>query len=187
MQSDVGWWHQHLFWALGDLANDELTFTNHKDTYDIIDATPHGDVLWQSFSVRYNGDWPRHVSPWMDEEVPPWMDAELDVWFCDPRTLVHNLLSNLDFNNEFNCTLLPWRETISLRTWCLVIGHGSRWYTILYYYALQLTDIFIQDIIAKDPETHGSMFILIILGSDKTTVSVVNISTQLTKSMWMIQ
>lgn len=34
-----------------------------------------------------------------------------------------------------------------------------------------LTDFF-QDIISKDPETHGSMFVPIILGSDKTTVSV---------------
>lgn len=32
--------------------------------------------------------------------------------------------------------------------------------------------IITQDIIAKDPETHGSMFVPIILGSDKTTVSV---------------
>ena len=29
-----------------------------------------------------------------------------------------------------------------------------------------------QDIIAKDENTHGSMFVPIILGSDKTTVSV---------------
>jgi hypothetical protein len=29
-----------------------------------------------------------------------------------------------------------------------------------------------QDIIAEDPETHGSMFVPLILGSDKTTVSV---------------
>lgn len=29
-----------------------------------------------------------------------------------------------------------------------------------------------QDIIAKDPATHGSAFVPIILGSDKTTVSV---------------
>jgi hypothetical protein len=29
-----------------------------------------------------------------------------------------------------------------------------------------------QDIIAQDPDTHGSMFVPIILGSDKTTVSV---------------
>jgi hypothetical protein len=29
-----------------------------------------------------------------------------------------------------------------------------------------------QDVISKDPLTHGSMFVPIILGSDKTTVSV---------------
>ena len=29
-----------------------------------------------------------------------------------------------------------------------------------------------QDLIAKDPGTHGSMFVPIVLGSDKTTVSV---------------
>jgi Plavaka transposase len=29
-----------------------------------------------------------------------------------------------------------------------------------------------QDIISKDPETHGSLFVPVILGSDKTTVSV---------------
>jgi len=29
-----------------------------------------------------------------------------------------------------------------------------------------------QDIIAQDPDTHRSMFVPIILGSDKTTVSV---------------
>ena len=29
-----------------------------------------------------------------------------------------------------------------------------------------------QDIISKDPETHGSLFVPVILGSNKTTVSV---------------
>ena len=29
-----------------------------------------------------------------------------------------------------------------------------------------------QDLIAEDPDTHGAMFVPIILGSDKTTVSV---------------
>ena len=78
--------------------NDELAFTNHKDIYDTIDATPLGDVPWQSFSVRYNGDRP--------DPVPPWMDAEFDVWFHDPHTLVHNLLLNPDFDNEFDCAPL---------------------------------------------------------------------------------
>lgn len=32
--------------------------------------------------------------------------------------------------------------------------------------------IFWQDIIAEDPDTHGALFVPIILGSDKTTVSI---------------
>jgi len=34
------------------------------------------------------------------------------------------------------------------------------------------TDIRMEDIIAEDDQTHGSMFVPVILGSDKTTVSV---------------
>ena len=44
-------------WAASLLKhNDELAFANHKDIYDTIDMTPLGDIPWQSFSVRYNGD-----------------------------------------------------------------------------------------------------------------------------------
>ena len=35
-----------------------------------------------------------------------------------------------------------------------------------------------QDIIAGDPEAHGSMFVPVILGSDKTTVSVATGQTE---------
>jgi hypothetical protein len=37
---------------------------------------------------------------------------------------------------------------------------------------VNLTSQFVQDIIVQDPATHGSTFVPIILGSDKTTVSV---------------
>jgi hypothetical protein len=33
-------------------------------------------------------------------------------------------------------------------------------------------NIYVQDILAKTPENHGTMFVPVILGSDKTTVSV---------------
>jgi Plavaka transposase len=32
--------------------------------------------------------------------------------------------------------------------------------------------LFFQDIISEDPQTHGGVFVPVILGSDKTTVSV---------------
>jgi hypothetical protein len=70
-------------------------FSSHKHLYKTIDATPLGSVPWESFSVRYNGEHP-------DTNVPRWMTAEFDVWFRDPRSLVHNLLSNPDFNQEFD-------------------------------------------------------------------------------------
>ncbi len=35
-----------------------------------------------------------------------------------------------------------------------------------------MTDVMLQNTIAVDPDTHGAMFCPLVLGSDKTTVSV---------------
>jgi hypothetical protein len=74
---------------------DDPPFNSHDDLYDTIDSTPLGDVPWESFSLRYNGNLPTG-------EVPSWMKSEFDVWFRDPRTIIQNLLSNPDFDNEFD-------------------------------------------------------------------------------------
>lgn len=76
--------------------SDTSPFANHIDMYDAIDSTPLGDVPWQSFSSRYNGTLP-------EDDVPPeWMTSEYDVWFRDPRLLIHNIISNPDFKDEFD-------------------------------------------------------------------------------------
>lgn len=83
-------------WAASLAVHDDVPpFANHTDMYNVIDATPLGDVPWESFSLQYNG-----VRP--EDEVPSWMTAEYDVWFRDPRTLVHNLISNPDFKDGFD-------------------------------------------------------------------------------------
>ena len=33
-------------------------FENHKDLYNTIDWTPHGDIPWSSFTLQYNGEKP---------------------------------------------------------------------------------------------------------------------------------
>jgi hypothetical protein len=76
-------------------------FQNHKHLYDTIDATPLGDVPWETFSLKFNGDKP-------EGDAPPWMDASYDVWFRDPRKLVHNIISNPDFEKGFDYT--PYQE-----------------------------------------------------------------------------
>lgn len=81
--------------------DDNPPFANHTDLYSTIDATTLGDVAWDTFSLKYNGEIP-------EGQTPPWMLSEYDVWFRDPRSLVHNLISNPDYNNEFDYS--PIRE-----------------------------------------------------------------------------
>jgi hypothetical protein len=83
------------------LHNDDLPFCNHTDLYNTIDSTPVGDVLWESFTVKYDGEVP-------NGERLAWMDREYEVWFHNPKELVQNMLTNPDFNGEFDCS--PFHE-----------------------------------------------------------------------------
>ncbi|KAG1752758.1 hypothetical protein EDD22DRAFT_981647 [Suillus occidentalis] len=123
--------------------DDSPPFASHRDLYDTIDSTPLGDVAWESFSMSYKG-----VKP--AENVPPWMKATYEVWFRDPRLLIHNILANPDFDGEIEYT--PYRDYDDNNQRCF--------------------KNFSPDKIAKDPEMHGSTFVPLIVGSDKTTVSV---------------
>ncbi|KAF8836285.1 hypothetical protein BDN67DRAFT_992173 [Paxillus ammoniavirescens] len=79
--------------------------------------------------------------------LPPWMDAIYDVWFRDPRLSACNILSDP--------SIATWDDE---RQWKDFMSGNWVWDQA--------------DLIAEDPETIGSMFIPIILSSDKTTVSV---------------
>ncbi|KAG2117733.1 hypothetical protein DEU56DRAFT_874097 [Suillus clintonianus] len=148
-------------WAASLAAHGETPpFTNHVEMYNVIDSTPLGDVAWQSFSSEYNGALP-------EGDIPTWMTSEYDVWFRDPRILVHNILSNPDFEGEFDYAPLQEYDT----------SNGAHRFqdfmsAIFHPFSNFLISHNSQDLIAEDPNTIGSMFVPIILGSDKTTVSV---------------
>ncbi len=76
-------------------------FASHKDMYEKIDSTCIGNVRWESFTIQYEGTWPDH-------DVPDWMMAEHKIWFWDPLMVVHNMLSNPDFKDEFDYA--PYQE-----------------------------------------------------------------------------
>ncbi|KAF7293941.1 hypothetical protein MKEN_01457600 [Mycena kentingensis (nom. inval.)] len=131
-------------------ADAEPPFHDHKDLYAHIDAIQQGDIPWQSFSVQYTGPLP-------EDNVPSWMTDTFQVWFRCPLKIFERQLANPDFVDE-----LDWAPK-------RVYKDGKR----------QFTDLFSgdwvwdqADIIAQDPDTHGAMFVPIILGSDKTTTSV---------------
>ncbi|KAG1850375.1 hypothetical protein DFJ58DRAFT_842446 [Suillus subalutaceus] len=132
--------------------NDHPPFADHKDLHKVIDATQLGNVTWQCLSVQYTGEHPEH-------DAPPWMDREYEVWYRDPRMMAHNMLVNPTYKGEID--YVPFREYDAL-------DDTHRWRDFMSAdWAWQQADE-----ISKDPNTHGSMFVPIILGSDKTTVSV---------------
>lgn len=75
-------------------------FVNHKEMYDTIDDIPLGDAPWDHFDLHYQGE--------VTEDSPSWMTADHTVWFRDPRTLVHNILANPDFEGEIDYA--PFQE-----------------------------------------------------------------------------
>jgi Plavaka transposase len=61
-----------------------------------------------------------------DGEIPTWMLQNHKVYYRDPRQVVHNILSNVDFQGEFDYT--PFREFISgKRQWCDFMSRNWAW------------------------------------------------------------
>ncbi|KIK32535.1 hypothetical protein CY34DRAFT_18979 [Suillus luteus UH-Slu-Lm8-n1] len=142
----------HLWGVTLAVHNDNPPFADHRDLYKTIDATLLGDVAWQSFSLQYNGDKPAG-------QCLLWMEQSHEVWFRDPHTVVKNMLANPDFKNSID--YVPYREFEEK-------SEQHRYKDFMSGdWAWQQADQ-----IAQDPETHGAAFVPIIVGSDKTTVSV---------------
>ncbi|KAJ7714662.1 hypothetical protein B0H16DRAFT_1807649 [Mycena metata] len=129
----------------------EPPFADHKDLYSTIDAIQQGDVPWQSFSVTYTGPLPT------SGVVPAWMTEKYEVWFRSPLGIFERQLANPDFKDE-----MDWAPKRMFKD-------GKRQYVDLFSgnWAWEQADK-----IAEDEDTHGSMFVPGVLGSDKTTVSV---------------
>ncbi|KAF8872810.1 hypothetical protein BD779DRAFT_1613747 [Infundibulicybe gibba] len=139
-------------WATTLPADNDPPFVNKQDLYDTIDLSPLGGVPWESFGVSYNGDMGDGDSP------APWKMAEYDVWFRDPRLVLQEQLKNPDFAKEMD--FAPKRVFDPDGKRCYTDFMSGNW---CWRHA---------DMIAENRDNHGSTFCPIILGSDKTTVSV---------------
>ncbi|KAG1849689.1 hypothetical protein DFJ58DRAFT_716906 [Suillus subalutaceus] len=123
--------------------NDNPPFADHRDLYHVIDSSPFGDVPWQCFT----------------DEDKPWMDDEYEVWFRDPCEVARNMLANSTYANEIDyCPYREYSTEGNKRQWKDFMSGDWVWDQA--------------DKITKDPSTLGSTFVPVILGSDKTTVSV---------------
>ncbi|KAG1732519.1 hypothetical protein EDB19DRAFT_1896754 [Suillus lakei] len=137
--------------------NDAPPFANHRDMYATIDATPLGDTPWKSFMMCYNG-----VRP--EQDIPLWMDGQYDVWYRDPLQMACSMLANSAFDGG-----------IEFSPYCdYTIEDKQYWKNfMLGDWAWNQADV-----IAQNEENHGSTFMPLIIGSDKTVVSVATGQTE---------
>jgi hypothetical protein len=144
-------------------------FASAQDLYETIDSTDVGGISWQAFSVQFNG------AVTDNSELPGWKTQTYEVWFRDPLKIAEAQISNKDFHREMDYS--PKREfsRSGRRQFSDFMSGNWAWnqaVSFLNYFTIHLLTFGTQNIIAADPETHGSMFVPLVLGSDKTTVSV---------------
>lgn len=82
---------------LGPDHGTENPWANHEELYGLIDEIHQGDILWESFTVKYNGELPEDQS-----SVPAWKLQGYEVWFRDPLKTLEQMLANPNFKSEFD-------------------------------------------------------------------------------------
>ncbi|KIL57999.1 hypothetical protein M378DRAFT_87088 [Amanita muscaria Koide BX008] len=137
-------------------------FANCDELYATIDSIEHGDIPWQSFVASYSesdADASPSEDPAAEPDDAPWKHAAYDIWFRDPLAILKQQLSNRDFAGEMDFS--PKRV--------LAKASGKRRYHDMMSgnWAWRQADV-----LSQNPENHGATFCPVILGSDKTTVSV---------------
>ncbi|EMD34081.1 hypothetical protein CERSUDRAFT_56026, partial [Gelatoporia subvermispora B] len=143
----------HLWAATSAQKQGQPPFRNTKEMHEIIDNISLGDVRWKTATIWYKLTESDRPGP-----HPNWKTQDYKINYRDPHAIVRNLLANHDFDGEFDYT--PIRDQTrkdGLRRRDFMSGDWA-WDQA--------------DLITEDEKNHGSMFVPLILGSDKTTVSV---------------
>ncbi|KIO06313.1 hypothetical protein M404DRAFT_24596 [Pisolithus tinctorius Marx 270] len=141
-------------WAASLLAlGGDPLFNNHAELYHVIDSTCVGEVPWEDFTIQYTAEV-------QDKETAPWMFDNYDVWYRDPQKVIHNILASSDLAAEMD--YVPYQEYNAMnneRCWQDFMSGNWAWEEV-------------DRIIHEFPMTGGATLVPIILGSDKTTMSV---------------
>ncbi|PBK81654.1 hypothetical protein ARMGADRAFT_1048787 [Armillaria gallica] len=130
-------------WTLTMLKHDDFSpFENHATMHKIIDQIEQGDAPWKCFITQVDSDLPANA--------PSWQRDKYQIWYRDPDTVISHILASPDFCVEFDP--LPYIHVgpDGKRQWCDFMSGNYAW----------------------RQSVQGAMYVGIILGSDKTTVSV---------------
>ncbi|KAF8810698.1 hypothetical protein BYT27DRAFT_7253435 [Phlegmacium glaucopus] len=141
-------------WALSLLKHGSVApFDTYKHIYDRIDAIEEGDAPWKCFKTSVDDSE-------VDDTTPNWKKQEYDIWYRDPEVVVRNMLANPDFHKEFDAVPYVELDKYGTRRRSDFMSADFAWCQCDMIYEENKAD------------NDGSMFVPIILGSDKTTVTV---------------
>ncbi|TRM58162.1 hypothetical protein BD626DRAFT_408644 [Schizophyllum amplum] len=129
----------------------EAPWKNAEEMYETIDAIQAGVAPWQRVKMRYTGELPRGTPP-------KWMTQTYDLYVRDARALLHQQLASEQFRDAL--TPIPYVQFNKDDERVVSNFMSGDW---AYSQA---------DVLGEDENTHGAMFVPVISGSDKTTVSV---------------
>ncbi|THU98715.1 hypothetical protein K435DRAFT_856353 [Dendrothele bispora CBS 962.96] len=123
--------------------------------YDTIDSIRKGNIGWKTYKLTYQGPLPPGTPP-------KWMRQEYELCVRDAREVIDEQLGTQEFDQEFDGKIhyTPYKQ----------FENGKRRFSNLMSGDWAHKQV---DVIAQDKNTHGSMLVPIVLGSDKMTVSVV--------------
>ncbi|SJL10863.1 uncharacterized protein ARMOST_14258 [Armillaria ostoyae] len=125
----------------------QAPFSNHQALHKAIDEIWIGSVPWKCFKTV--------VPENLDQHAPEWQKRSYQIWFHDLDVVISNILAN----REFDTTPYVHLDPAGKRHWSDFMSGNYAW--------RHATQIF-----EANPETKGAMYVSVILGSDKTTVSV---------------
>ncbi|KAF8262141.1 hypothetical protein EI94DRAFT_1773267 [Lactarius quietus] len=150
IQQGLDLWRATVLRYRADLDN--VPWQNAKDMYETIDSIKVSGVDWMTHRLTYSGPWPSGT-------VPHWMQESYELNLRNLFSVFEGQLALKEFDGQFEYT--PYEEYDK---------DGSRVYSNLMSGNWAFREV---DTISQDKKMHGAVFIPIIAGSDKMTVSIV--------------
>ncbi|KAE9403476.1 hypothetical protein BT96DRAFT_1016915 [Gymnopus androsaceus JB14] len=136
-----------------DNCSSDGPFDNHKDLYSLIDNIVQGGATWKCFQSVVDESLPVNA--------PEWQKISYQVWYRDPDTIIANILANPEFRNDFDVAPYVHLDSAGKRNWADFMSGNFAW--------RHATQIYEDEGAAT---VQGAMLVPVILGADKTTVSV---------------
>ncbi|KAJ7026200.1 hypothetical protein C8F04DRAFT_1298099 [Mycena alexandri] len=138
-------------WTASVLKHGEQApWRNAQQLYDTIDEIQHGVMPWRVYQITYTGPRP--------PVAPKWMTETYELCTRDSRLVLQQQLATPEFKDKIDYSPYRQFDGDGKRVWSNLMSGDWAWKQA--------------DTIAEDPATIGSMFVPVVAGSDKTTVSV---------------